>query len=137
MYVLDTSIVIKWFVDEENSNLAEELLEKYETENLIITAPDLLLYEFVNVLHFNNSFNSKEKISCIQNLYNLDIYFITPYQKLMENSRLLAETYSISVYDATFIALAHEFNCDFITADEKLCNKVKELKFVRLLKNYG
>lgn len=54
----------------------------------------------------------------------------------MENSSLLAESYNISIYDATFIALAQEFNCDFITADEKLGNKVKNLKFVKLLKNY-
>lgn len=68
MYVLDTSVVMKWFADEENSNLAEEILEKYKEGNFIIIAPDLLLYEFVNVLHFNNAFNDQEKISCIQSL---------------------------------------------------------------------
>jgi predicted nucleic acid-binding protein len=49
--VVDTSIVIKWVIDETGSNIAVALLARWISEGLIILAPSLLAYEITNVLH--------------------------------------------------------------------------------------
>ncbi len=133
MYVIDTNIVVKWFADEEYSNKALTILDNYKLGKFNITIPDLLIYEFVNVLRFNKSFNSDEKKDCIRSLYDLDLYFVTPYHTLIEKARNIAEDYNITVYDATFVALAKEMRCDFITADEKLYNKISNIPHIKLL----
>jgi len=135
MYVIDTSVVVKWFVEEKDSNIALEILEYYRLGKFTIIVPDLLVYEFVNVLRYNKSFNRSEKKECIDILYDLDLYFVSPYKTLIENAEKIAEEKDITAYDSIFIALAEEIKCKFITADEKLFRKVSRLPFVNLLSN--
>jgi predicted nucleic acid-binding protein len=54
MYVIDTSVVVKWFVKEKDSDVALEILEHYRSGNFTIIVPDLLIYEFTNVLRYKN-----------------------------------------------------------------------------------
>src|SRR5712692_8112421 len=49
--VVDTSIVIKWVIDETDSSIAVALLARWISEGLIILAPSLLAYEITNVLY--------------------------------------------------------------------------------------
>lgn len=135
MYVVDTSVVIKWYVEEEDSDKAEVILDDYKEGKLQLVEPDILVYEFVNVMRYNRSFSSGERMECIRNLYDLEIYLISPYQSLIEKANKTAENTNISIYDSVFISVAQELGCEFITADEELYNKVKSLEFVKLLKN--
>jgi len=65
MYVIDTSVVVKWFIEEKDSNKAIKILEYYKLGELTIVAPDLVIYEFVNVLRYNRSFSKTEKKECL------------------------------------------------------------------------
>ena len=47
--VVDSSVAIKWFVEEPYSAEAHRLLEAYETGTLILLAPDLLYAEVGNI----------------------------------------------------------------------------------------
>jgi len=136
MYVIDTSVVVKWFVKEKDSDVALEILEHYRSGNFTIIVPDLLIYEFTNVLRYNKSFNKIEKKECIDTLYDLDLYFVSPYKTLIENTVKIAEEKDVTVYDSIFIALAEEMKCKFITADEKLFKKVSNSPFVALLSDF-
>jgi predicted nucleic acid-binding protein len=49
--VVDTSIVIKWIIDEPDSDIAMTLLVKWISEGTTIIAPLLLAYEVANVLY--------------------------------------------------------------------------------------
>ncbi|PIU63915.1 MAG: PIN domain nuclease [Armatimonadetes bacterium CG07_land_8_20_14_0_80_40_9] len=134
-YILDTSVVIKWYVEEKGSDIAERMLDDYKIGNLSIVEPDLLIYEFVNVLRYNKNFSKDERKRCIINLFNLDLYLVTPYIGLVESAKEIAEEKDVSVYDAIYISLADITGFEFVTADEKLYNKVKDLKYVKLLRN--
>jgi len=70
MYVIDTSVVVKWFVKEKDRDVALEILEYYRSGNFTIIVPDLLIYEFANVLRYNKSFNKIEKKECVDTLYD-------------------------------------------------------------------
>ena len=134
-YILDTSVVIKWYVEEKGSDIAERMLDDYKIGNLSIVEPDLLIYEFVNVLRYNKNFSKDERKRCIINLFNLDLYLVTPYIGLVESAKEIAEEKDVSVYDAIYISLADITGFEFVTADEKLYNKVKDLKYAKLLRN--
>jgi predicted nucleic acid-binding protein len=46
---------------------------------------------------------------------------------------LLARERDITVYDSAYLLVALNFKCKFVTTDEKLYKKVKDLGFVELL----
>ena len=54
---------------------------------------------------------------------------------MVESAKEIAEEKDVSVYDAIYISLADITGFEFVTADEKLYNKVKDLKYVKLLRN--
>lgn len=127
MLVIDTSVVIKWFVPEEGSSTAKKLL----TESL--AAPDLLLYEFANYLSQQEILKSDDRRFLMQTLYKFSVeYFVLPedaFQEVIDFSASLR----ITSYDASFIILAKRLNTNFITADKKLVQKTRSLKFVHSL----
>lgn len=129
MVIIDTSVAIKLYFPEEGSPQALSLVEGEE-----VGAPDLLLYEFSNYLVNRQPLTKKEVDQAIKLLVlESTIQFFAPLQKVLEWSIDLARHYSLSAYDASFVALAESLNLDFVTADEKLVKKVKSLSFVHLL----
>ncbi len=136
IYVLDASVIIKWFVVEEDSDKAEKILEQYKAATIDIIVPDIMIYEVANALRFNPFFNRKEKQNCINRLYSLDMFMTSPTEFSLIQSIKVAEEKDLTVYDTTYIVLAEHVGCGYITADEKCYKKVKDdYNFVRLLKN--
>jgi len=60
MSILEVSVVLKWFVDEEDSDQALRLREEFYTGKREIVVPDLLLFEVANALRYNPSFTAEE-----------------------------------------------------------------------------
>jgi len=52
--VVDASVVVKWFVEEENSSKAIEIRDKYVNAELKLIAPEILLFEVLNALFYKN-----------------------------------------------------------------------------------
>ena len=46
--VLDTSVIMKWYKEEEDSDKALEIRDKCIRGEIQLSAPDLVLYEMVN-----------------------------------------------------------------------------------------
>jgi len=62
---------------------------------------------------------------------NLDIIASIP--EIINSAVTVAFEYSITVYNAFYIALAKDLRLSFITADGRLCERVKDLNFVKFL----
>lgn len=45
MFILDASVVLKWFVEEEKSQEARDIRDRYIKGEVSINVPDLLLHE--------------------------------------------------------------------------------------------
>jgi len=133
MYVIDASVVIKWFIEEIDSDLAVSLKDSHIRRETILWAPDLLLCEVTNILVLSNLFNTNEVQKCLQNLFELEIDLINPSPDLMFSAIELASYNKITVYDAFYLAIAKEFNIKLITADKKLFSKTKDLHCIKLL----
>ena len=134
--VLDASVVAKWYFEEENTNKSLTLLEKHKTEDCNIAVPLLLLFEFgnISITKFGQKITFKRELNRnLSNLLRSEINFIKPSEEILRKTLALACQYKITFYDATYVATAKKLKCEFVTADEKLYNATKKLKFVKLL----
>jgi len=50
LYVVDASVVLKWFLPEPDSAAADSLLEQFLNDEVEFIAPDLILLETANAL---------------------------------------------------------------------------------------
>jgi predicted nucleic acid-binding protein len=135
MYVLDASVVVKWFSHEEDTDKALALRDKIARRELDIVVPDMILYELSNALRYNADFNDNDVKRAINSLFDLDIEIVAHLMSTIDAAIDLAYEYDISIYDAFYIALADELDCSLVTADMKLYEKVKQLVFIKELKN--
>jgi predicted nucleic acid-binding protein len=126
MSVLDASVVLKWFVEEEDSAQALQLREEFYAGEREIVVPDLLLFEVANALRYNPSFTKEEIQEAMETLFALEIEIITPTSSLLSKTIELAKDFDVTCYDAAYLALAEELDFEFITADESFHRKVKE-----------
>ena len=120
--VVDCSVAAKWVLSEPGRDLALQLLEQYESGEVLLIAPDLLLAEFASLLAKRNR---RKEISADQAVQALDLMGRYSPKLFDTHSRLrsafeLSLHYQLSLWDSVYLALAIEHNCPLITADERL-----------------
>jgi predicted nucleic acid-binding protein len=135
VYVVDASVVLKWFLPEKDSGLADSLLEDFLNGDAELIALDLILLEAANALwkrvELRQELSATEASLIYRDLLTLPISLIGT-GPLADRAFQFAIKHKHPVYDAVYCALAIERNCEFITADQTLANKVRgELPFVR------
>jgi predicted nucleic acid-binding protein len=120
-FVVDASIVAAWFLPDETSEIADRALEMLETDDAI--APDLLSHELRNILI------SAEKRKRIDQdaVFSILLRFTSLPLTLVSGSdhitiMRLAKKYSLSAYEAAYLALAVSRAIPLATSDKKLAN---------------
>lgn len=131
--VLDASVIIKWFTQEEKREQAINLRENYINGEIEIVVPDLLLYEISNALRFNPNLKEKDIKEAIESLFDIEINIIVPIPEVLQKAVDIAYSKEITIYDASYVALAQMIDFDFITADEKLYEKIRDIENTYLL----
>ncbi|MCD6095517.1 MAG: type II toxin-antitoxin system VapC family toxin [Thermoprotei archaeon] len=133
--VVDASVIAKWFLEEQYSDRALKLRDDYVKGLFSIVAPSLLTYEVLNALKYSRvySIGELEEIGKALNKYGFDLYELRGEYKL-ETIRIAMEM-DITIYDASYVALARRFNTVLYTADEELEEKFPEL--VVHIRDYG
>jgi len=125
-YVIDASVAIKLFVDEEYSGLARELLQGLAREDPDqFYVPSLFYPECANVLWKYVRRYGYDRDVAHENLDDLwDLAFrVVTTVELTEPAFDLAVTYGITVYDACYVALAQDTGFPLVTADQKLVSR--------------
>ena len=120
-YVIDAGVVVKWFIPEVDSAKAHQLLERYLQGIDTPVAPDLLIAECGNVFWRRcrqGDITSDEATESLADLLTLNVPLV-PATSLVQSALQLALQHQRTVYDALYLALAQERNCDLITADER------------------
>ncbi len=134
--VLDASVIVKWFCDEVQSDIALKLSDDFFSDIYRIIVPDLLFYEVINAVKFSNVFSKEEKISVVHDLYLIGIDFEYPDKEIMASALNIAMDYNATIYDSVYLAIARKHRCNYITADSDFARRVKS-KDVLLLKDIG
>lgn len=126
--VIDASVAIKWFLPERYSINAIRLLDAgYE-----LVAPDLVFPECGNVLWkkwLRQELEPDVIPVLLADLCRMNLRIVPTYSLTDEASRI-AVTWRRSFYDSIYLALAVVCNGRMVTADEKLCNALKDTPMV-------
>jgi predicted nucleic acid-binding protein len=123
--VIDASIVIKWVVEEDGTDLALALRQKTR-----LMAPDLIVAECANILWKKvqrKELSKDEALIAARLLQSAEIELV-PTRALMESATRLAIELDHPAYDCLYLALAVESGCRFVSADERLVNKIRRNK---------
>jgi len=122
-YVVDSSVVAKWFLMEPGSGKAIELRDRFAIGRLKLVVPTLMFYEVMNALRFSGGFDQSELVVAARSLsrYRFDIW--RPRGKLLELSTSLALEKGLTVYDAFYVALAQRTGSRVVTEDGELLSK--------------
>jgi predicted nucleic acid-binding protein len=136
--ILDTSVVVKWFIrpPEDDMAMALAIRDGIRTGALYPILPDLLLYELVNVLHHQPELAREDVAAALDSLeeMTLDVQPFSP--GLGKDAARIAASNGVSTYDAYFIALAEALECPLVTADRRCYLKVRHRGSVILLRNW-
>ncbi len=132
MPVIDASVIIKWFVNETDSDAALALRDAHKSGETQLIAPDLLIYEVANVLLHHPRFMENEIAKAVHSLYDIQLEIIVPTAELVQVAVHLASRHKLTLYDALYLGMARELGVELITADHKLQRKAN-LPFVHLL----
>jgi len=126
--VVDSSVVIKWFVPEPLSAESRRVLDGYQSGSFMLIAPDLLAAEIGNIVWKKYRFQGLAKADAeqiITSFREVDIEF-TPAAELLSEALRIAMIHERTVYDSLYIALSERENCDYITADKRLVNEMSK-----------
>jgi predicted nucleic acid-binding protein len=116
--VVDASVAVKWFVPEELSSDARNLL----TSEYELLAPDLLWAELGNALwkkHRRGELDQRTAMRLLRDFSRVPIEFHAS-ERWTETALELALRHGVTVYDGLYLALAAGNRCRVVTADRRL-----------------
>ena len=122
VFVVDASVVLKWFVPEIHSDAACRLLSA--THQYL--SPDLLLPEVGNAIWKKvrrGELTAEEGQRLAADISSVAVETVST-RGLMIDAHALAITTGLTVYDAMYLALAVRLKTEMITADERLSRTV-------------
>jgi predicted nucleic acid-binding protein len=123
--VIDASIAVKWVVEEEGTAEALALRRKAK-----LIAPDLLVPECANIFWKKvqrKELTLDEADLAARLLQGADLELV-PMRPLLDAATKLAVALDHPAYDCTYLALAIERDCRFITADGRLLRKLAQTR---------
>ena len=120
-FVVDTSVVLKWVVAEQDSQHAQTLV------GLPLVAPDLLRAELANALW--NKVVIRNELTPEQASRGLErasgALHLIPATPLADRALALGLALLHPIYDCFFLALAERLELPLITADRRFLNRVR------------
>ncbi len=129
--VVDASVVVKWFAEEEYSREARLLRDAYVNGVIDLAAPSLLPYEVLNALKYSGAFGEDELKEVARTLDDFQFTLFNLEGDLALKVIEIAMRKGVTMYDASYVALAQVLSTEMYTADEKLLRKVRDLSFVK------
>lgn len=122
--LLDTSVIVKWFVPEKDSEKALSLRSAQEDRELQLYAPEVLLMELANALRYSSEFSASEIAGALETPFKLNM-LLMPFSLIALNSAVdLSLRHDLAVYDAYFLAFAQAMEIPLITADRKMLSRL-------------
>jgi predicted nucleic acid-binding protein len=127
--VVDASVAAKWFLDDEDDvDLAEDILAKFLADDLELHAPHVFCYEVCRLIAKACASRRSgvpriakaDATEAVKTLFELDIQF----KELVEEAAVAVLERSVdrskTFKDMTYLYLAEEIDCKFCTADARV-----------------
>ena len=134
--VADASIICKWFVEEDYSREARLLRDAYASGLIDIVVPSLMYYEVLNALKYSGEFGEDELKEVAEVLEDCQLTEFSLKGEVALRAVEIAMRKGLTMYDASYVALAYKLNTVLYTADEKLIGKVGDPERVRHIRHF-
>lgn len=134
--VVDASIAVKWFIEEDWSREARLIARSYADGLIDLIAPCLMPYEVLNALKYSGEFGELELKEVAEILEDYQITYYGLAGAVALKAVELSMRLGLTIYDASYIALAQNLEAILYTADERLLRKAKGVGEVRHVKDF-
>lgn len=142
--VVDASAAVKWVLQEENSDHAEQLLRDSIERNVAIATPPHFLAEVSNVL-FQRPLRGDPAVritdavarQALDEFLGIEIRLLLP-TGIYEDAYTFGRTHMLrSIYDSLYVVLARHLGCELWTADRRLLDALGDAApWVRFIGDY-
>jgi predicted nucleic acid-binding protein len=119
--VVDASVALKWVLPEEDSELAEGLLDR----GVRLCAPAFVFVELANALWFQmraGKLNATEAAGCMRDLRAAPLE-LWGGEEPLPSTLEWAHRLDHAVYDCAYLALALHLDGTYVTADRRFWQK--------------
>ncbi len=124
-YVVDASVLTKWFMEEEDRDRAVGLRDLHTSGRSILFVSELTFLEILNALRYGPKAKEEDGAEALHVLENLHLQVKPTDFELLRKANAIAWAYKITIYDALYVALAEQVGYPLITADEVMVKKLK------------
>lgn len=118
--VIDASVAVKWFLEEAETGEALALQSDFFEGRLSLRVPSIFPYEIMNALASSQRFRRAELLEASRDIDRSGFEAVPLFGEYFERSVETALLAGISIYDASYLALAEVAGCPLFTADEEL-----------------
>ena len=125
--VVDASLVVKWLVEEDDSDKADTVLRSWVVQGITRIAPYLMPFEVANALHrrvLRGEIGIDDSTRMIAWLLESSLELHQPPSLHVRALQLASRLNQSAAYDAHYLALAEEFGCELWTADQRFYRAV-------------
>ena len=129
MRVVDASVVLQWLLEQPSAR-STEILDGHLNGSEPLVAPELLNYEVGNVLVTKVKLTSEDASELFGHFIDLGIETYSLGADEYQTSLDIACRYRLTVYDASYLALALALEVKLVTADKRLATRAGPLRIV-------
>jgi predicted nucleic acid-binding protein len=131
-WVVDASVAVKWFVNEQRSSAARAVLESGQP----VIAPDLIVPESSNTAwkKVRRGDISREQAEAMVQALPLSFDRLVATAPLSQRALQLALRFGHSTYDCFYVALAEDASVPLVTDDQRVIGLAKKAGLGKLVK---
>jgi len=125
-YILDTSVIIKWYSRQNEDDLDQAMLfyQQVRENQVIIISLDLMVFELLNFFICRLKLPKDKLSKILSEIYDI-LFIINSNKALHEEAYEIANILKNTIYDSSFVALSVKLQYPLFTADNKLCKAAK------------
>jgi predicted nucleic acid-binding protein len=129
--VLDASVIVKWFCEEEYTDIALRIRDGFFKGELDVVVSGLMFYEVSNAIRHNKALSTEDKLSVVDDLFSID-FDVMEDKRILSRAMKLALDTDTPIYDNVYLATARLRKCNFITADKEYADNIdtKDVIFI-------
>ena len=122
--VLDASVIVKWFCEEEYTDIALGIRKRFFNGVLNVVVPELMFYEVSNAIRYNEVLSMEEKLELIDDIFSMDFDMVTSNKEILSEAMKSALDTGTAIYANVYLAVGRFKRCNLITADRAFRDKV-------------
>jgi predicted nucleic acid-binding protein len=126
-YVLDASVVAKWFTrhEEPDREKAVALRDLHCRGRCRLVLPEFGLLEVLNAIRFSRRAQEPDVTAALTVLKDLGLEIRPMDWDVLRKTVAISWSYGVTLYDAAYVALAERLGYPLITADDALRRRMK------------